>query len=319
MLEKIRVGTFTDKKRGTGATVFLFEDGAVVSYRKFGFAIGERELVPCEPEHVVPKIHALLFTGGSALGLDAASGIVRFLEEKGLGFLTPYKAIPIVPTAVIFDLSIGDHNARPAPDDLYLACKNSQSTPPPSGCAGAGTGATVGKVCGIDFAMKSGQGWAQIELDNCVLAAFCVVNAFGDVIDPSTGKIVAGARKPDNPKQFLDTSKAIIAWEKPPKSAFDSTNTVLMGIFTSAKLDKLQAKMLAMAGGSAIARVIKPAHTLYDGDICFAASVGDKEIPLVKLMTAAQELVASAAIDAVKSAESLFGLPAAKDIESGNA
>lgn len=319
MLDKIRVGTFTDKKRGTGATVFLFDDGAVVSYHTFGFAVGERELAPCEPEHVVQRIHALLFTGGSALGLDAASGVVRFLEEKGAGFPTPYKPVPIVPTAVIFDLSVSDHNARPLPEDLYEACANANFLPPLSGCAGAGTGATVGKVCGIDFATKSGQGWAQITLDNCELAAFCVMNAFGDVIEPATGKIIAGARDPENPKKFLDTSKSIISWKNPPPSAFDSPNTVLIGIFTDAKIDKLQAKMLAKSGGAALARAVKPVHTPYDGDTCFAASIGKKEIPLIKLMAAAQELVVLAAVDAVLSAESLFGLPSAKDIKSNDA
>lgn len=315
MWETIRVGTFTDKERGTGATVFLFDDGATASYHTFGFAVGEKELAPCEPEHIVQRIHALVFTGGSALGLDAVSGVVRFLEEKGVGFPTLYKHVPIVPAAVIFDLSVSDHNARPSPEDLYKACTNAKPLPPPSGCFGAGTGATVGKICGIDFATKSGQGWAQVTVDECELAAFCVMNAFGDVIEPTTGKIVAGARSPENPKKFLDTSKAIISGKK-PFSAFDSSNTVLIGIFTDAKLDKLQAKMLAKAGGAALARVVKPVHTLYDGDICFAVSVGEKEMPLIKLMTTAQELVAEAAIDAVKSAESLFGLPTAKDIEN---
>ncbi len=315
MFEGVKAGIFTDKDRGTGATVFLFGSGAVVSFHASGFAVGARQLMPCEPEHVVPRVHALMFTGGSAFGLDAASGVVRFLEERKLGFETPYATVPIVPSAVIFDLSIGDHTARPTPDDLYSACVNASPLPPPSGCAGAGTGATVGKLYGIELATKAGQGWADTKIDGCGIAAFCVMNAFGDVVDPETKRIVAGARSPDDGWRFADTARAILESET-PRSAFEPSNTVLTGVLTEARLDKVQARMLARSAGAAIAKVVRPFHTPYDGDICFAASAGNKELHILKLMVAAQELVVRAALDAVRSAEGMLGLPSAGDIGS---
>jgi len=316
VLGRSKVGIFTDRKRGTGATVFLFDGGATVSFHASGFAVGARQLMPCEPEHIVPAVHALLFTGGSAFGLDAASGVVKFLEEHKLGFETPYTSVPIVPTAVIFDLSIGDHTARPTAEDLYEACTNAGPLPPPSGCIGAGTGATVGKVGGIDLATKSGQGWAEAEIDGCNVAALCVMNAFGDVVDPASGQIIAGARDAEDPQRFLDTSQAILKSDAPTQSAFEPQNTVLIGVFTDARLDKLRAKMLARSAGAAIARAVRPFYTPYDGDICFAVSAGEKDVPLIKLMTAAQELIPNAALDAVRSAEGMLGLPSARDVET---
>jgi L-aminopeptidase/D-esterase-like protein len=236
---------------------------------------------------------------------------MRYLEERGFGYETSAGRVPIVPAAIIFDLNIGDSKIRPGANAGYQACLAATNTEVAEGCVGAGTGATVGKILGIERAVKSGLGTASQKIArDIVIAALIVVNAVGDVIEPGTGKILAGPRKPDG-SGFLSTSEL---WKSEFKEAVPPFNTVIGVVATDAKLSKVEANKLARVAQVGIARTIDPCHTMYDGDALFALSSGEKEVDISALGAAAAEVVAEAIVRAIQKAETLAGVPAAKDV-----
>jgi L-aminopeptidase/D-esterase-like protein len=307
-LPRIRVGHATDPRGLTGCTVILCEGGAICGVDIRGSAAGTRELAPCLPGHLVERVHALFLTGGSAFGLDAAAGVMQFLEARGVGFPAGKVRVPIVPAAVIFDLNLGSSKARPDAAMARRACE-SACQHVEEGSVGAGTGATVGKLLGIGHATKGGVGFASLALSAGVLVqALAVVNAFGDVVDPSTGKIVAGARRAPSSRRFVNTVEQMFKGRI--RKSFGAGNTTLVAVMTNAALDKLQATKVAQMAQDGLARAIRPVHTQFDGDLVFALSVGRKRADLNALGTAAAEITTRAIVRGVLTARGLGGVPA---------
>ena len=306
----IKVGHHTDKKAVTGCTVILCEQGAVAGVDVSGSSPGTRETDLLRPGNLVEKIQAIVLSGGSAFGLDAATGVMKYLEERGFGYETTAGRVPIVPAAIIFDLNIGDSRIRPGANEGYQACLAATDGKVAEGCVGAGTGATVGKILGLERAVKSGLGTASQRIArDVVVAALVVVNAVGDVIEPGTGKILAGPRKLHG-RGFMSTSKL---WKGEFKEAVPPFNTVIGVVATDARLGKAEANRLARMAQVGIARTIDPCHTMYDGDALFTLSVGKKETDLSALGAAAAEVVAEAIVRAIQKAKTLAGVPAAED------
>ena len=306
----LRVGQASDQKALTGCTVILCEEGAVGGVDVRGSAPGTRETDLLRPMNLVQRVHAVLLTGGSAFGLAAADGVMRYLEERGIGLDTGIPGvprIPIVPAAVIFDLRVGDQRARPTAQMAYDACRRATTTVE-EGNAGAGTGATVGKLLGAASAMKGGVGtWSVTLPGGVVVGALAVVNAFGDVLDDRTGQILAGARDPGG-AGFLNMQKTLQTVEVPPGMGIGE-NTTLVAVATNARLSKEDANWLARVAHDGLARVIAPVHTLYDGDTIFALSIGEAKSNLLSLGAAAVEVVAEAIKRAVRLAKSAGGVP----------
>jgi L-aminopeptidase/D-esterase-like protein len=307
----IKVGHYTDKQAVTGCTVVLCESGVVAGVDVSGSSPGTRETDLLRPGNLVDRVQGIVLSGGSAFGLDAAAGVMRYLEERGFGYETSAGKVPIVPAAIIFDLNIGDPKIRPGANEGYQACLVATNGKVAEGCAGAGTGATVGKILGMERAVKSGLGTASQKIaGGIVVAAVLVVNAVGDVIEPGTGNILAGPRKPDG-RGFLSTSEL---WKGKFEEKVPPFNTVIGVVATDAKLDKAEANRLARVAQVGVARTIDPCHTMYDGDALFTLSSGEKEADLSALGAAAAEVVAEAIVRAIQKAETLAGVPAAKDI-----
>ncbi|MDI7260699.1 MAG: P1 family peptidase [Thermodesulfobacteriota bacterium] len=316
----IKVGHSSDFKALTGCTVILCEEGAIGGVDIRGTATGTRQIDALTYLHLVEKIHAILFTGGSAFGLDAAGGVMTFLEERGKGFDVVKTKIPIVPTAVIFDFGIGDFHVRPDHKMGYEACFNA-SKKVEEGSVGVGTGATVGKLFGIERAMKGGVGTSSIRgPEGIVVGALVVVNAFGDVCDPESNQILAGARKSKNSFQLANSSgwikkgvtrKQFGALTPSDPSAF---NTTLGVIATNANLSTKEVHQIARIAQSGLAKVISPIHTTFDGDMVFALSMGKKkaDVNTIGLLgeTALIESVKRAAIQA----DGFGVIPAYRDI-----
>jgi len=307
----IKVGHYTDKQAVTGCTVILCEQGAVAGVDVSGSSPGTRETDLLRPGNLVEKVQAIVLSGGSAFGLDAATGVVRYLEERGFGYETGAGRVPIVPAAIIYDLNIGDSKIRPGANEGYQACLAATDIEVAEGCVGAGTGATVGKILGIERAVKSGLGTTSQKIaGDTVVAALIVVNAVGDVIEPGTGRILAGPRKADG-SGFLSTSKL---WKGEFREAGPPLNTVIGVVATDARLGKAEASRLARVAQVGIARAIDPCHTMHDGDALFVLSSGEKEADVSALGAAAAEVVAEAIVRAVQKAETLAGVPAAKEV-----
>jgi L-aminopeptidase/D-esterase-like protein len=261
---------------------------------------------------LVDRAQAILLTGGSAFGLDAACGVMTYLEERGIGFDVGVTRVPIVPAAVIFDLFVGDHRVRPDAAMGYRACLAAQSGPVDEGNVGAGMGASVGKILGPAGATKSGVGTASVTLAGGVtVGALMVVNAFGDVRDPESGKIIAGARGSDG--QYVDTTRLLLQGGGPAGFGVGAgpTNTTIGVVATDARLTKEGANKLAEMAHDGLARVISPIHTMFDGDVIFAMATGAKEQDVTALGVAAAEAVARAVVRAVRAAEGAGGLPGA--------
>jgi L-aminopeptidase/D-esterase-like protein len=313
----IRVGHATDVAGITGCTVVLCEAGAIISGEVRGAAPGTRETDIFQPANLVQHAHGVLLTGGSAFGLAAATGVERYLEERGVGYNVGAARVPIVPAAVLFDLAIGDPAARPTPEMAYEACRRASSDPVEEGCVGAGTGATVGKLLAMAGAMKGGVGsWSITLPDDTIVGAIAAVNALGDVVD-DRGAILAGARGPGG--QFIRTSHALRSTA--PLIGF-GTNTTLALIATSATLTKAQAWRLAVQGHAGISRAVLPSHTLYDGDTVFVLATGRHPAPpgeaaLIRLGEAAAQTVAESIRRAVGAARSLGGVPGRADSPPG--
>lgn len=301
----IEVGHFTDPRRPTGCTVVLVRGGAVAGVDVRGAAPGTRETDLLDPCNVVSTVHAILLAGGSAWGLDAAAGVMRWLESKGIGLDVGSALVPIVPAAVLFDLLVGDAHIRPDADAGYQACEAASRAHPDEGGVGAGTGAAVGKMFGMPHAMKGGIGTASVTLDGVTVGALIACNALGDIVDPDTGALIAGARRADG-GGLRDTRRSLLRGE-PPIPILAGTNTTIGVIATNATLTKVQARRLAMAGHDGLARCIHPAHTLSDGDTLFALGTGatDRTPGMMVLSVMAAEAVALATVRAVLAARSI--------------
>ena len=301
----VKVGHFTDARRPTGCTVILTRAGAVAGVDVRGAAPGTRETDLLHPGNLVDQVHAVLLAGGSAWGLDAASGVMRWLEENGVGLQVPYGLIPIVPAAVLFDLPVGDASIRPNAAAGYAACQAANSEPPAQGNIGAGAGALVGKLYGIHRAMKGGIGTASITVDGVTVGAIVACNALGDVVTPQRGEVIAGARTEDG-KHLLNTRRAILQGD-PPKHLQVGTNTTIGVVATDAILTKAQAHRIAQVSHDGLARAINPVHSMGDGDTMFALATGacGKTANMAVLCTLAAEVTARAIVRAIRAARTV--------------
>jgi L-aminopeptidase/D-esterase-like protein len=312
----LKVGHFTDPRRPTGCTVLLCEHGATAGVDVRGAAPGTRETDLLNPLNVIEQVHAVLLTGGSAFGLAAADGVMRWLEEHGHGVQVGPCRVPIVPAAVLFDLWVGDARIRPDAEAGHRACVAASTTPPEQGNVGAGTGATVGKLFGIDHAMKGGIGTASIRVGAITVAALVAVNAIGDVVDPASGRVIAGARGSDG-RTPLDSMAAICDGQL-PAALLDGMATTIGIVATDAQLTKAQANKLASMAHDGLARAINPVHTQTDGDTLFALATGGsgKTGHLTVLGALAAEVTARAVLNAVRAAHGLAvpHLPSAREL-----
>ena len=315
----IEVGHFTDTRRPTGCTVVMAREGAVAGVDVRGAAPGTRETDLLHPSNLVDKVHAIMLAGGSAWGLEAATGAVRWLEERGVGLDVAVGRLPIVPAAVLFDLLVGDMRIRPDAAAGYAACAAASSADPAEGNVGAGAGAVVGKVFGIQHAMKGGVGTASVTVDGVTVGALIACNALGDVIDPDTAQVMAGARTDDG-RALRDTRRALLRGQ-PPQPLLAGTNTTIGVVATDAILTKAQAHRLAISAHDGLARSINPVHTMSDGDTLFSLGTGraGKSLGMMVLATMAAEATARATARAVQAARSVttadgLYLPAMADL-----
>jgi len=319
----IRIGHAQDNEALTGCTVVLCEAGAVGGVDQRGGAPGTRETDALHPMHLVEHVHAVLLSGGSAFGLDAAGGVVRYLEERGVGFNVHVARVPIVPAAILFDLGIGRADVRPGAEMGYQACLNASADPPGEGSVGAGTGCTVGKILGIGQAVKGGIGSAAVRLGSGVfVGAIAAVNVFGDVVDPQSGKIIAGARSlQKGPLQvgatglFADSLQVMRTLVGRTVMGFASReNTVIGVVATNARLTKEGANKVAQMAQDGVARAVRPAHTMLDGDTIFALSTGKRRADVNIIGAYAAEVFAQAILRAVRAATSAGGVPSLSDL-----
>jgi L-aminopeptidase/D-esterase-like protein/GNAT superfamily N-acetyltransferase len=330
----IRVGHAQNDEALTGVTVVLCTKGAVAGMEQRGGASGTRQTDALRSMHLVQKAHAIVLSGGSAFGLDAASGVVKWLEERGIGFETRAAKVPIVPAAILYDLAIGRSDVRPDATMGYAACEAASEGPVAEGNVGAGCGATVGKIYGISRAMKAGLGTASMDLgDGLTIGAMVAVNAFGDVIEPSTGRIIAGARNIDaeaslsralaqgdgkhrlygDAPHLADTlavMKSLVGKATLRFAAEPLENTIIGIVATNADMNKEEINQVAQMAHDGVARAIRPAHTLFDGDTLFALATGGVKADVNTVGAYAAEVVARAIVRAVLNAQPAGGLPA---------
>ena len=313
-IEGIRVGHAEDLEAATGCTVVISEAGATAGVDVRGGAPGTRETDLLNPVNLVQKVHAILLAGGSAFGLDAAAGVMQYLEERKIGFDVRVTRVPIVCGAVLFDLTVGDHRIRPDREMGYRACLNAGTTPLRQGSVGAGTGASVGKILGMERAMKSGLGSYALQVEGLQVGALVAVNCLGDVVDPLTGEKLAGPLSDDG-RTMVDTEEIMIRSFAEKKDLF-SGNTTIGVVATNAALTKAQAAKFASMAQNGYARTMRPAHSMVDGDTIFALATGGIEADLSVVGLLAARVMERAVIAAVKSAESLCGLKCYADIRS---
>jgi L-aminopeptidase/D-esterase-like protein len=311
----VSIGHATMAGRPTGCSVVLFADGAVAGVDVRGAAPGTRETDLLSPVNTVQRVHALVLSGGSAFGLDVATGVMSYLEERGVGFEVGDLHVPIVPQAILFDLFVGDDpSIRPDADCGYRAAASAQGDSILEGNVGAGAGATVGKLLGMANAMKAGIGVASHTFsDGLVISAIVAANALGDVVDPTNGHLIAGARNGDG--TMADARTFFLAAREVEEG--EGQNTTLGIIVTNASLSKAQATKMAQMGHDGFARTIYPAHTPFDGDVIFAAGTGEwtGDVDMMRLGAVSADLIARAVLRAVMAAESLPGLPASRDLD----
>ncbi|MDO4595200.1 MAG: P1 family peptidase [Tissierellia bacterium] len=297
-VQGIKLGHYQDYKAMTGCSVAIVEDGAICGVDVRGSAPGTRETDLLKPENYVQKVHGILLSGGSAYGLNAATGVMKYLEEKNIGLDVDVCKVPIVVAAVIFDLNIGDHRIRPDEKMGYLASANASYDDNSQGIVGAGTGASVGKILGNDFSMNSGIGQASIKVGDIIVSSITVLNAFGDIYDYEKQKQIAGVYDKDR-KEFLNTNKI---YEKNIKefNAFNKpTNTTISLVATNAKLDKAQAKKISQMAHDGYARSINPVHTMFDGDTIFTISTGDKKADISFVGSMAAKVISRSIANAI--------------------
>ena len=314
----IQVGHAQDEEALTGCTVIICRKGAVAGVDVRGGAPGTRETDLLNPVNLVEKVHAVVLAGGSAFGLDAASGVMRYLEEEKIGFNTGVAKVPIVPSAILYDLNLGRANVRPDSAMGYRAATSAASDAPAEGNAGVGMGASVGKMFGLGLGMKAGIGTTSMNIGGgVVLGALVVVNAWGDVIDPQTNQIIAGLRsgkvgplrvgKKDDFANTLSMMKSTVG--RNVLGLTSRANTVIGVVATNAKLTKAQATKVAQMAQDGIARTIRPAHTMLDGDVIFALSTGTRKADVTSVGAFAAEVMAEAILRAVKIAKPVGALP----------
>lgn len=301
----------------TGVTVVLCPEGAVAGLDLRGGATGTRGLDPCLPGHLVQRVHGICLAGGSAFGLAATGGVMRWLEEQGKGFPTRAGVIPIVPGAILYDLALGDPRIRPDEAMGYAACEAAAPGLPQRGSVGAARGATVGKLFGKAHATKGGLGVAVHREGDLVVAALAAVNAFGDVVEPTTGRIIAGARRPQG--GFADSASCLAAGTVPggfgdPVDGTADPATTLVVLSTNALLSRAAASRMAAAGSLGVARAIHPVHTRFDGDIVFTLATGELEASAEQLGVLAARLTAEAILDGIRQATALDGVPGASEL-----
>ncbi len=321
----IQVGHAQDEEALTGCTVIICEKGAVGGIDQRGGAPGTRETDLLRPMHSVQKVHAIMLSGGSAFGLEAAGGVMRYLEERGVGFNAQVARVPIVPAAILFDLDIGKADVRPDVEMGYQACQNASIEPPAEGNAGAGMGATVGKVLGPTQRMKSGIGTASIDVGGGVIVgAIVAVNAVGDVVDPDSGQILAGTRSMKaGPIKIgaegyfansMEVLKTLVG--RTVMNLASRSSTVIGVVATNARLTKEEANKTAQMAHDGLARAIRPAHLMMDGDTLFTLATGEKKSDVNIVGAYAAEVVAQAIVRAVLKAEAAGGLPAVPEVEA---
>ncbi len=309
----MRVGHAQDLKAATGATVIICDRGATVGVDVRGGAPGTRETDLLDPVNLVDRVHAILLAGGSAFGLDAAAGVMQYLEENMIGFDVHVTRVPIVCGAVLFDLTIGDHRIRPDKEMGYRACLNAGSAECRQGCVGAGAGATVGKILGMGRAMKSGLGCHAVQVGGLKVGALVAVNCLGDVVDPLSGAKLAGVLTEDL-RALADTEEIMISSYAEQKNLF-SGNTTIGVVATNAALTKAQATKLASMAHDGYARTMRPAHSMVDGDTIFAMSTGGVAADLSVVGLLAARVMERAVVAAVTRAEKLCGLTCVADLE----
>jgi L-aminopeptidase/D-esterase-like protein len=314
----VEVGHAQDKEALTGCTVILCRKGAVAGVDVRGGAPGTRETDLLDPVHLVEKVHAVVLAGGSAFGLDAATGVMRYLEERKIGFDTGAAKVPIVPAAILYDLGLGRADVRPDAAMGYRAAASASSNAPDEGNVGVGMGASVGKMFGGSLSMKAGVGTASMNIGGGVtVGALVGVNAWGDVVDPQTNQIIAGLRSGKvgplhvgNKDTFADTLRTMKSTVGRGVLGFATrTNTVIGVVATNARLTKSQATKVAQMAQDAIARTIRPAHTMLDGDTIFALSTGTRSADITTVGAFAAEVMAEAILRAVRKAAPAGGLP----------
>jgi L-aminopeptidase/D-esterase-like protein len=314
----IEVGHAQDEEALTGCTVIICRKGAVAGVDVRGGAPGTRETDLLNPINLVEKVHAIVLAGGSAFGLDAASGVMRHLEEEKIGFNTGVAKVPIVPAAILYDLNLGRADVRPDAAMGYRASTSASSDAPTEGNAGVGMGASVGKMFGLGLGMKAGVGTASMNIGGGVMVgALVAVNAWGDVIDPKTNQIIAGLRsgkvgplrvgKKDDFADTLSMMKSTIG--RNILGLTSRANTVIGAVATNAKLTKAQATKVAQMAQDGIARTIRPAHTMLDGDVIFALSAGARKAEISLVGAFAAEVMAEAILRAVRMAKPVGELP----------
>jgi len=318
----IRVGHWSDRRAATGCTVILCEKGAVAGIDVRGGAPGTRESSLLRPEALVQQVHAVFLTGGSAYGLDVGSGIMRYLEERGVGFHYSNAVVPIVCGAVLFDLNVGRADVRPTAESGYQACLAAKSGRVAQGSVGAGTGAAVAKVRTVKHSLKGGIGAAAERIDGLVVAAIVAVNAFGEIVDSATGQVIAGPRHAYRqaggaPGRFDNTLDLIC--EAGPSATLPLTNTTIGVVATNATLTKTQATAVAQMAHDGIARAVRPAHSPVDGDCIFALSTCERPHPdnLLLIGAFAARAVERAILNAIHCATTLAGIPSASDWVAG--
>ena len=320
-VQGIEVGHYTDSEAATGCTVVMCRRGAVAAADVRGGAPGTRETDLLRPGSLVERAHAVLLSGGSAYGLDAASGVMRYLEERGIGFKMGPHAVPIVPAAILYDLNLSSHAARPGPEEGYRACLDCSGEPTEEGSIGAGTGATVAKMLGMSRAVKGGLGSAAMRLPGgAVVGAVVAVNAYGGVVDPASGSVVAGPRRDDG-QGFHHPVDALL--DSPAPVAADAGVSTTIGVVAAdLPLTVEQARYVARVSHDGLALAIRPCHTMTDGDTMFALASGDGPSPpshreMTQVGAAAVEVAASAVLRAIRAATGLGGVPSAGELARG--
>jgi L-aminopeptidase/D-esterase-like protein len=314
MIPGVRVGHATDPVGLTGCTVILPDALAVGGIEIRGWAAGVHGLEFLDPRHLAPHVDAVVLAGGSAFGLEAIWGVMESLESRGRGFAVGKTVVPHVAGAIIFDLNVGDHRARPDRAMGRRACEAARAGPIEEGNVGAGTGATVGKLHRLERAMRGGLGCAAVEDGGLAVGALMVVNAVGDVRDPDTGRLIAGARDAPDGRRLVDTAAALAAGAR--LGGFAPVNTTIGCVVTNAALTKAEAARAAALGMDGFTRALSPPHLPSDGDALFCLSLGDRRASVDTVGRLAAEVVARAIVHAVESAAPLPGLPTARDLSA---
>ena len=311
----IEVGHTTDRERGSGCTVVLCRDGAVGGVDVRGSSPGTRETDLLRPTNHVSEVHAVVLSGGSAFGLDSASGVVRFLAERDIGYRAGSVTVPIVPAAILFDMGIAKHHVHPKAEDGYAACLNAGNGVVEEGSVGAGTGATVAKTKGLDHAIKGGIGTASVDMGNGItVGAIMAVNAVGGVYDPDTGDLVVGIRNDHGGMD--DPMEALLSGNDPATPPPFGSNTTIGVVATNATLTKEEANKLASIAHDGLALAVRPAHTMRDGDTIFAVATGTEagSADMLRLGAAAVVCVARAIVRGVRCATGLDDIPSVHEL-----